>query len=108
MISMLLRSRQFRVVGLAVVVYGLCQGYLSLKAPGKVAPEIDRSKARVAVVVELPFVPERFHVLTFQRYGRVSGTSDHSVELRGVRPADLESIARYYWVLRVVPLPPDQ
>jgi hypothetical protein len=44
----------------------------------------------------------------FQKYGRVSGTTDDSVEVRGVEPASLNAIARYYWVSRVEPLPPDQ
>jgi hypothetical protein len=44
----------------------------------------------------------------FQRFGRVSGTVDHSVEVRGVDPAQLNTIARYYWVSRVESLPTDQ
>jgi hypothetical protein len=44
-------------------------------------------------------------VLVFQRYGRVSGTQDNSVEVRGVRQADLAALARPYWVRRVEPLP---
>ena len=56
----------------------------------------------------LPFPPERFHVLMFQRFGRVSGTQDQSVEVRGVDPARLNAIARYYWVSRIEPLPNNQ
>ena len=103
-----LRSTQARVVLGALVVYLLWQLWLAIAAPGKVSDEIDRGQARLNLRVTLPFTPERFHVLMFQRYGRVSGTSDHSVELRGVDPAQLNAIARYYWVSRVDPLPTDQ
>ena len=59
----------------------------------------------VTVLVTLAFPPERFHVLAFQKYGRVSGTQDNAVELRGVNKADLTSVARPYWVIKVEPLP---
>ncbi|MFA7664813.1 MAG: hypothetical protein WCY32_01685 [Burkholderiaceae bacterium] len=103
-----LRSAKGRAVLGAIVLYLCWQLWLSLAAPGKISPEIDRSQTRVNLLVYLPFVPERFHVLTFQKYGRVSGTTDDSIELRGVRPDSLNAIARYYWVARVAPLPPDQ
>jgi hypothetical protein len=46
-------------------------------------------------------------VQTFQAYGRVSGTQDNAVEVRGVKRADLTSVARPYWVKRVEPLQPE-
>lgn len=104
----ILRSTQGRIVIGAIVLYLLWQAWLSIAAPGKVSPEIDRGKPRVNLLVVLPFRPERFHVLMFQKFGRVSGTTDDSVEVRGVDPARLNAIARYYWVSRVDPLPPDQ
>ncbi|MCM5569933.1 hypothetical protein M6I34_05385 [Burkholderiaceae bacterium FT117] len=104
----ILRSTQGRIVIGAIVLYLLWQAWLSIAAPGKVSPEIDRARPRVNLLVVLPFRPERFHVLMFQKFGRVSGTTDDSVEVRGVDPARLNAIARYYWVSRVDPLPPDQ
>ncbi len=59
---------------------------------------------KVNVQVEVPFVPERFHVLAFQQYGRVTGTDDHSIELRGVKRTDLNAVARPYWVTAVGPI----
>jgi hypothetical protein len=43
-------------------------------------------------------------VLTFQQFGRVSGTQDETIELRGVQVANLDAVARPYWVKRVEPL----
>ena len=82
------------------------QVWLSIAAPHKLAATLDRSAgSKVNILITLPFPPERFHVLAFQRYGRVSGTQDNVVEVRGVNKADLLSIARPYWVVKVEPLP---
>ncbi len=46
-------------------------------------------------------------VLTFQRFGRVSGTRDNAVEVRSVPLERVRQISRFYWVLRIVPLQED-
>ena len=89
----------------AVVFYIAWQIWLSLAAPGKIAAELAQaSSERMNILVTLPFPPERFHVLVFQRYGRVSGTVDNAIEVRGVARANLVSVARPYWVTKVEPL----
>ena len=98
-----LASGRGRIVLGAHAAYLGWQAWLGLAAPGKVAPEL-RGKARVNVLVTLPFEPERFHVLAMQRYGRVAGAEATGVELRGVRAEDLDAIARPYWVKRVGPM----
>lgn len=102
------KSARARLLLGLLLLYLLWQVWLSLVAPHKVSPEIERGKPRVNIMVSLPFEPERFHVLMFQQYGRVSGTVDKSVEVRGVPPNRLNEIARHYWVSRIDPLPLDQ
>ena len=92
-------------VAVAVLGYFAWQLWLTLAAPQKIAPGFTAGRPRANILVMLPFPPERFHVLYFQRYGRVSGTQDNAIELRGVRQADLAAVARPYWVRRVEPLP---
>jgi hypothetical protein len=99
-----LTSTKGRVVLGLVAVYLGWQAWLSAAAGGKIADDFP-DRRRVNVVVSLPFTPERFHILFFQAYGRVSGTRDHAVEIRGVQKQDLRAIARPYWVRRVEPLP---
>lgn len=102
-------SPKGRVVLVAVVCYLVWQGWLTVGAPGKLAAGLPRAgEGAVDILVTLPFPPERFHVLVFQRFGRVSGTHQNQVELRGVRPSDLTAVARPYWVTRVEPIPNDQ
>ena len=99
-----LGSARGRVVLAATALYIAFQAWLTLSAPGKVAPELTAATTRrVNVTVTLPFPPERFHVLAFQRFGRVVGTEDQAVELRGVARENLTSLARPYWVVRVEP-----
>ena len=101
---MLPRSLKGRLLLGALACYLVWQIWLTLAAPAKIAPGVAAQAGKVNVLVTLPFPPERFHVLVFRRYGRVSGTQDNSVEVRGVKPADLSALARYYWVRRVEPL----
>ena len=100
----ILSSWKGRAVVVAVLFYLSWQAWLSLSAPSKIAQAFPPEGDKVDLMVTLPFPPERFHVLVFQRYGRVSGTQDNSVEVRGVRREDLRSIARPYWVKKVEPL----
>ncbi|MFK4384407.1 hypothetical protein [Bradyrhizobium sp. USDA 223] len=99
-----LRSPKSRVVLGAVAAWALFQVWLTVAAPGKISPQLAGTSDKVNVQIELPFTPERFHVLAFQQYGRVSGTDEHSIELRGVKRTDLNAVARPYWVTSVGPI----
>jgi hypothetical protein len=99
----ILASGRGRVVLAILVAYLGWQAWLGLAAPAKVAPEL-RGQPRVNVLVTLPFPPERFHVLAMQQYGRLAGTEDNGIELRGVKGEDLDAVARPYWVHRVGPM----
>ena len=101
------QSTQGRIVLAGVLVYAAWQAMLSALAPGKVTEDLRSGKAKVNVQVSLPFTPDRFHVMAMQRYGRVSGTDDRSIEVRGVKQADLSRLARPYWVTRVEALKGD-
>lgn len=95
------RGKVILVVLLATAAF---QIWLSLAAPGKIAPGIPEDRRRVDVLVTLSFPPERFHIGKLQRYGRVSSTKENSVQVRGVNKADLTSLARPFWVVEVAPL----
>jgi hypothetical protein len=81
----------------------LWQAWLFATAPTKIAAGFP-DRQRVNALITLPFAPERFHILVFQRYGRVSGTDGTRVELRGIDRSQLGAIARHYWVRRIEPL----
>jgi hypothetical protein len=104
LVGAVLASNKGRFVLALIGLYLVWQVWLTLAAPGKIAP-FAGDRERVNVRATLPFPAERFHVLVFQGYGRVSGTTGNTVEIRGVRRGDLRAIARHYWVRRVEPLP---
>jgi hypothetical protein len=101
----ILRTTRARLVLGTLACYLAWQGWLYIAAPGKIAPGFAADAQKVNILVTLPFPPERFHVIAFQKYGRVSGTQDNSIEVRGVNMANLSAVARPYWVTRVEPLP---
>ncbi|TWG96723.1 hypothetical protein L598_002500000310 [Mesorhizobium sp. J18] len=91
------------VIGVITAIVGW-QVWLSVAAAGKIGEGIPQEGRRVDVLVTLAFPPERFHIQKFQKLGRVSGTKENSVQVRGVNRADLKALARPFWVLRVEPL----
>ena len=101
----LLRVRAGRIVLAALVV--AWQVWLRVQAGPKIPPDLDRyvsPRRTVDLVVTLRFPPERFHILMFQRFGRVSGTRDDSLEVRSVPVERVAGIARLYWVKQIAPL----
>jgi hypothetical protein len=101
------QSTQGRIVFAGILLYAVWQIYLGSTAPGKVADSLREGKSKVNVQVVLPFTPDRFHVMAMQQFGRVSGTEDMSIEVRGVKRDDLSSLARPFWVKRIEPLKGD-
>jgi hypothetical protein len=103
-IRLLLDSTRGRIVLGVLVCFFAWQGWLSVAAREKVSVGLNTGAEKVNILVMLPFPPERFHIIFFQRYGRVSGSQDNTIEVRGVKKADLYTVARPYWVTRVEPL----
>lgn len=104
LVRTILASRKGRIVLLVIAAIVGWQVWLTLAAPGKIAAGIPPDANRVDVRVVLPFVPERFHVQEMQRFGRVSGTRDNTIEVRGVNRSNLPALARPFWVSQVEPL----
>ncbi|APW37370.1 hypothetical protein RD110_09350 [Rhodoferax koreense] len=105
MLRDVLRSRKFHILLAMAVFYVAWQLWLTIAAPSKITGLAGESE-KVNVLVTLAFAPERFHFQRFQAYGRVSGTEQNALEVRGVKRADLTAVARPYWVKRVEPLQP--
>jgi hypothetical protein len=105
MLREVLRSRKFHILLAIAVIYFAWQVWLTIAAPNKIAGLAGESQ-KMNVLVTLAFPPERFHFQRLQAYGRVSGTDQNALEVRGVKRVDLTSVARPYWVKRVEPLQP--
>ena len=101
------QSSQGRIVFAGILLYAVWQMYLGMSASSKVAESLREGKGKVNVQVVLPFTPDRFHVIAMQQFGRVSGTEDTSIEVRGVKRDDLSGLARPFWVKSIEPLKGD-
>lgn len=101
-------TRPGRFLLAAAVVVVAWQSWLALAADRKLPPNLQASvspRGTVDLLVTLRFPPERFHILMFQRFGRVSGTEGNAVEVRSVPAGRVREIARFYWVDTITPLP---
>ena len=103
----IVQSNRGKTVLAGLFLYIVWQLYLVFSASGKVDASLRDGKTKVNVQVILPFTPDRFHVMAMQQFGRVSGTEDTSIEVRGVKRDDLSSLARPFWVKRIEPLKGD-
>jgi len=101
-----MRSSTVRILVAVALLVAAWQGWLWWQAGVKIPLDLRAhaaSRATVDLVVTLRFPPERFHILMFQRFGRVVGTEGRTVELRGVPASRIREIARFYWVERIAP-----
>lgn len=93
-----------RTLLVLLLAFAVFNGYTALAAPGKIDDAIDQAvdaRGQVDVQVTFSFEPERYHILELQDYGRVSGATDTSLQLRGTTPAQVRELARTYWVERI-------
>jgi hypothetical protein len=100
----IVRSTRGRVVLGVIAVWLAFQAWLTIAAPTKISKDLTGTSDKVNIQITMPFTPERFHVLAFQKYGRIAGADDQSIGLRGVKRTDLTAVARPYWVTSVGPL----
>lgn len=101
-----LASRTGRRLLLVMGCIAAWQGWVAYQAAAKIPADLAayvNPRGAVDLRVTLRFPPERFHVLTFQRFGRVSGTEGEVVEVRSVPLVRVREIARFYWVRQITP-----
>jgi hypothetical protein len=102
----ILRHRTVRFVLVIAALWIAWQAYLAASAPRRLDPAVASALQHdglLNVAVTLGFAPEDFHIRLFQGYGIVSGVRGTTVLLNRVPAADVQEIARYYWVRRIAP-----
>jgi len=105
-----LRSATLRRIAVVVLAVLLYQGWIGVQAIGKAEPGLGDTpdeRGRFDVDVVLGFVPERYHILQLQQHGRIAGTDDMVVHLRGVSPSGVDALAREYWIDSLVAPEPE-
>jgi hypothetical protein len=103
----LLRHRTVRFLLAVALVLGGYAAYGRLTAPWRIAPALQAELARggyADIAVRLSFKPEQFHINLFQQVGTVRGVRGDVVLVGRVHAADVERLARYYWIRHIDPL----
>lgn len=60
---------------------------------------------RVNITVTTRFAPEAFHMGLYQEYGSLRGTKGKTALLFRVKPSDIESLSRRYWITEIDLIP---
>jgi hypothetical protein len=96
-------GRTVLVVLVAMLVF---QVWILVQAPRKIderVQELDDTRGRVNVEVELAFTPERFHILVIQQHGRIRRTRGEIVEVHRITMDGVHALARRHWVRAIRP-----
>lgn len=64
--------------------------------------------ARVNIAVTTEFAPEAFHMALYQDYGSMRGTRGKTAILFRVRPSDIATLSRRYWITEIDLIPPQR
>ncbi len=102
------RWYQRRDVRFLIVVAVLIGGYWSwgvITGPSRMSAALKaalgKDAKRLNIVVTTKFAPEQFHLGIYQRMGTIRGTQDNATTVFRVRPHDVRSLSRHYWVERI-------
>jgi len=92
------------IIAVAVFVamfygHGYINGPLRLSDDLRIA--LGENPAKVDIVITSKFPPEQFHMSIFQDLGSLRGTKGGKAILFGVRPADVRSLSRRYWIVNI-------
>ncbi len=107
----LVASRNGRLLIIIGLLVGGWQLWLATQASAKMPPDLTAYRSTrdtVDLRITLRFPPERFHILVFQTFGRISGTEGDAVDVRGVPIQRVWGIAKLYWVKQIRPLPEER
>ncbi len=101
-----LSYRPVWVTLLIVVLMAGWQTWNVMAAPGRISPALQaaivRQEPKLNIVIQTNFKLEAFHINYFQGRGRVSKVEERQILLRGIPPAEVQDIARNYWVARLL------
>jgi hypothetical protein len=97
------RDVRFVAVVAAVLILFYSHGFIT--GPDKISSALAEAlagdKARINIQVETLFAPEAFHMSVYQELGSMRGSEGTITTLHRVKPADVYTLSRKYWVSKI-------
>ena len=97
--------RDIRFVALIAAFIIVFQAFGYITGPSRITPKlhaaIDGGAKTVNILVWAKFPAEAFHMERFQAVGVVRGNVGDAVWLTRVKPGDIHSLARKYWIAKI-------
>ena len=97
--------RDVRFLMVVGVLWGVYAGFGLVVGPSRISDRLherlDQDPPRVNVLVTAKFPAEQFHMGKYQEFGSLRGTKGNTTALYRVRPADVRTLSRYYWIERI-------
>ena len=97
--------RDVRFVGVVAATLIAFYSYGFITGPDKIssalAELLSSGKTRINIQVETLFAPEAFHISVYQDLGSMRGSEGKITTLHRVKPADVHTLSRKYWVAKI-------
>jgi len=94
--------RDIRFIMVVAVFLAVFYGHGFVNGPLRLGDELQtvlaENPTKVDIIISTEFPPEQFHLNIFQNLGSLRGTKGRKAILFGVRPADVRSLSRHYWI----------
>jgi hypothetical protein len=86
-----------------VLCWGLFQTFNWASGAGKLEAFGPEAGDVLAAEIVLAVVPEKFHMIILQDMGRLGGVKGNSVFLHDISGANVQMLAREYWITEIKP-----
>ncbi|MDA1090798.1 MAG: hypothetical protein O3A85_10875 [Proteobacteria bacterium] len=96
------QRRDARFLIVVGVVLSLFYGYGFITGPSRITPRLltalQAEPDRVNILVTSKFPPEQFHLGIYQELGSMRGSEGNTLLLHRVKPVNVRTLSRYYWI----------
>lgn len=101
------RDLRFLIVVGAVLAAYYGYGFTTSfeRVTDRLQARLAQGPARVNITITTRFAPEAFHMGLYQEYGSLRGTKGNTALLFRVKPSNVDSLSRRYWITEIDLIP---
>lgn len=98
----ILQHTTIRFLLTVVVLLTIYHGFGYITGPSHLSEQLkirlDENPERVNILVTSKFPSEEFHIGIYQNLGSLRGTEGRTAKLFNVKPRDVRTLSRFYWI----------